>query len=60
MLKKQRLKKAEGQAASFDKLRTRSSDFNDLGLMVSLSRFGGLTVRPWAASLFSNLLDRQF
>jgi hypothetical protein len=60
MLKKQRLKKAESQAASFDKLRMRSSDFNGLDLMVCLSRFDGLTVRPWAASLFSNLLDRQF
>ena len=60
MLKKKRLKKTKSQAASFDKLRMRSSDFNNLDLMVSLSRSGGLTVRPWAASLFSNSLDRQF
>jgi hypothetical protein len=33
------------------------SDFNGLDLMVSLSWFGGLTVRPWAASFFSSLLD---
>jgi hypothetical protein len=43
------LKKAEFQASSFDRLRMRASDFNELILMVSLSRFGGLTVRPWAA-----------
>ena len=30
--------------------------FNGLTLMVSLSRFGGLTVRPWAISFFSILL----
>ena len=29
--------------------------FKGLDLMVSLSRFGGLTVRPWAASFFSSL-----
>jgi hypothetical protein len=38
--------------ASFDKLRMRLSVFNELSLMVSLSRFGGLTVRPWATALF--------
>jgi hypothetical protein len=31
----------------------RWSDFNGSDLMVSLSRFGGLTVRPWATSFFS-------
>jgi hypothetical protein len=30
-----------------------------LALMVSLSRFGGLTVRPWATSFFSNLPKEQ-
>ncbi len=50
------LKKHEIVASSFDKLRMRVGDFNGLGLMASLSRFGGLTVRPWAASFFSNLL----
>jgi hypothetical protein len=34
----------------------RPSDFNGLNLMVSLSLFGGLTVRPWAAAFFSRLL----
>jgi hypothetical protein len=51
------LKNAEIRASSFDKLRMSESDFNGLDLMVSLSRFGGLTVRPWAASFFSSLLD---
>jgi hypothetical protein len=50
------LKNAEIPASSFDRLRMRWSDFNGLDLMVSLSRFGGLTVRPWAASFFSSLL----
>jgi hypothetical protein len=36
----------------------RSSVFNESILMVSLSRFGGLTVRPWA-SFFSSLLVRD-
>src|SRR5271166_807156 len=44
-------------ASSFDRLRMRSRVFNGLILMVSLSRFGGLTVRPWATSLFQ-YLDR--
>jgi hypothetical protein len=43
------LKKAKIQTSSFDRLRIRLSVFNALILMVSLSRFGGLTVRPWAA-----------
>jgi hypothetical protein len=47
-----RMKKVEIQAASFDKLRMRWSDFNGLDLMVSSSRFGGLTLRPWATSFF--------
>jgi hypothetical protein len=51
------LKKREIWASSFDKLRMRLSVFNELILMVSLSRFGGLTVRPWATSFFSNLLE---
>ncbi len=34
-----------------------ASDINGLHVMGSLSRFGWLTVRPWAASFFSNLLD---
>jgi hypothetical protein len=50
------LKKVEFHALSFDRLRRRPSDFNGLDLMVTLSRFGGLTVRPWAASFFSSLL----
>ncbi len=50
------LKKAETEALSFDKLRMRPSDINGLDLMGSLSRFDGLTVRPWAATFFSNLL----
>jgi hypothetical protein len=54
------LKKAEIQTSSFDRLRMRWSDFNGLDLMVSLSRFGGLTVGPWAASFFSGLLSRHF
>jgi hypothetical protein len=36
--------------------RMRVRDFNGLDFMASLSRFGGLTVRPWAASFFSNRL----
>jgi hypothetical protein len=55
------LKKHEILASSFDKLRMRLRVFNDLDLMVSLSRFGGLTVRPCAASLFqqpANLMLR--
>ncbi len=32
--------KTEIQASSFDKLRMRSSDFNDMDLLVSLSWFG--------------------
>ena len=36
----------------------RSRVFNGLALMVSLSRFGGLTVSPWATSFFSILLER--
>ena len=47
------LKKAEIQASSFDKLRIRSSGFNDLHLMVSLSK-------PWATSFFSSLLELRF
>jgi hypothetical protein len=49
------LKNAEIPASSFDRLRMRWSDFNGLDLMVSLSRFDGLTVRPWA--VFSSLLE---
>ena len=37
----------------------RWSDFNGLNLMVSLSRFGRLTVRPWAASFVSGLLTQR-
>jgi hypothetical protein len=51
------LKKQEILAPSFDKLRMRlrqaqmrSRVFNGLALMVSLSRFVGLTVRPWVTS----------
>jgi hypothetical protein len=51
----QAAKKARNLASSFDKLGMRLSVFNGLDLMVSLSRFGGLTVRPWAASFFSLL-----
>jgi hypothetical protein len=46
---KEAAEKNEGLASSFDRLRMRSSAFNELILMVSVSRFGGLTVRPWAA-----------
>ncbi len=53
----ERVRKAEILAPSFDKLRMRSSDINGLHLMVRLSRFGRLTVRPWAASFFSNLVE---
>jgi len=53
------LKKAEIQAPSFDRLRMRASDFNGLDLMVSSSRFGGLTVRPWATSFFRSLLESR-
>jgi hypothetical protein len=35
----------------------RVGDINGLGLMVSLSRFAGLTVRLLAASFFSGLLQ---
>jgi hypothetical protein len=48
------LTKAEILTQSFDKLRMGSSGIKDLGLMVSLPRFGKLTMRPWAASFFSN------
>jgi hypothetical protein len=51
------LKKTEIVAPSFDKLRMRQSDFNGLDLMVGLSRFGGLTVRPRATSFCSILLS---
>jgi hypothetical protein len=44
------LKKQEILAPSFDKLRMRLRVFNGLALMVSLSRFVGLTVRPWVTS----------
>ncbi len=53
------LKKHEIVASSFDKLRMRVSDFNGLDLMVSLSRFGALIVRPWAASFVSGLLKEE-
>jgi len=46
-------------ASSFDKLRMRSSDFNGLNLMVSLSNPHGELVEPWAASFFSSLLALQ-
>jgi hypothetical protein len=36
----------------FSSYKDEAEYFNGLDLMVSLSRFGGLTVRPWAASLF--------
>jgi len=41
---------------AFGLLTMRVSDFNGLDLMVSLSRFDGLTVRPWAASFFNVML----
>jgi hypothetical protein len=44
---------------SVDRLRMRASDFNGLDLMVTLSRFGGLTVRPWATMFFSILLEQH-
>jgi hypothetical protein len=55
---KRLLKKHEILASSFDKLRMRLRVISGLALMVSLSRFGGLTVRPWATS-FDRLILRQ-
>jgi hypothetical protein len=54
--KYRQLKKHEILAPSFDKLRMRLRVINEFILMVSLSRFGGLTVRPWATPFFSRLI----
>jgi hypothetical protein len=44
-------------ASSFDKLRMTSSVIEAWRLMVSLSWFGELTMRPWATAFFSGLLE---
>ena len=59
------LKKAETVASSFDRLRMRLRQAQDEDECIqglrphgALSRFGGLTVRPWATSFFSILLEK--
>ena len=55
-LRRARLRNRPGQCGGFEVTRMRSGVFNGLALMVSLPRFGGLTVRPWPTSFFSILL----
>src|SRR5271165_7412109 len=54
-LRRARISNRPRQCGGFEVTRMRSRVFNGLALVVSLSRFGGLTVRPWAASFFSRL-----
>jgi hypothetical protein len=58
VLKRPEFRLHPATSSSFDRLSMRWSDFNGLDLRVSLSRFGALTVRPWATSFFSSLLVR--
>ncbi len=50
------LKKVEFQASSFDGLRIRPGDSNELNLIESLSQIGGLSMRPLRRIVFQRFV----